>query len=62
MKDYNFNQVRVGEIKEDGEANTKEIGSHRGRVHKIAIEPGSPHVFYSCGEDGLVQRVCVFTI
>ncbi|XP_078159721.1 uncharacterized protein LOC144555308 isoform X2 [Carex rostrata] len=49
-------QVRVGEIKEDGEANTKQIGSHRGRVHKIAIEPGSPHVFYSCGEDGLVQH------
>ncbi|KAJ4753949.1 DDB1-and CUL4-associated factor 8 [Rhynchospora pubera] len=49
-------QVRVGKIKEDCEVSTKQIGSHRGRVRKIAIEPGSSHVFYSCGEDGLVQH------
>jgi hypothetical protein len=61
-KDFNAYQVRVGKIKDDGGANTKQIGSHRGRVHKLAIEPGSSHVFYSCGEDGLVQHVCLVSI
>jgi WD repeat-containing protein 42A len=23
----------------------------------LAVEPGSPYIFYSCGEDGLVQHV-----
>ena len=33
------------------------LGRHQGRAHKLAIEPGSPHIFYTCGEDGLVQHV-----
>ncbi|GJN08209.1 hypothetical protein PR202_ga26105 [Eleusine coracana subsp. coracana] len=49
-------QVRVGQLKEGGEVITKQIGEHADRVHKLAIEPGSPYVFYSCGEDGLIQH------
>nr|CAD1834463.1 unnamed protein product [Ananas comosus var. bracteatus] len=49
-------QVIVGQIMENGQVSTKHLGTHRGRVHKLAIEPGSPHIFYSCGEDGLVQH------
>lgn len=49
-------QVRRALISENGEVSTKKLGTHRGRVHKLAIEPGSPHIFYSCGEDGVVQN------
>lgn len=50
-------QVRLGQVAENGEVHTKKLGKHHGRVHKLAVEPGSPHIFYSCGEDGLVQHV-----
>jgi len=50
-------QVRVGQLKE-GEVTTRLVGEHDSSVHKMAIEPGSPYIFYSCGEDGLVQHVC----
>lgn len=33
------------------------LAKHHGRAHKLAIEPGSPHIVYTCAEDGLVQRV-----
>lgn len=36
---------------------TSFLGLHQGRAHKLCIEPGNPHMFYTCGEDGLVQRV-----
>ncbi|KDP44126.1 hypothetical protein JCGZ_05593 [Jatropha curcas] len=49
-------QVRLGQLLENGQVDTKELGKHRGRVYKLAVEPGSPHVLYSCGEDGLVQH------
>ncbi|XP_010244992.1 PREDICTED: DDB1- and CUL4-associated factor 8-like [Nelumbo nucifera] len=49
-------QIRLGHILEDGQVDTKELGSHQGRVYKLAIEPGSPHIFYSCGEDGFIQH------
>ncbi|XP_057863471.1 uncharacterized protein LOC131071585 isoform X2 [Cryptomeria japonica] len=49
-------QVRFSEVKEDGCVDTRKIGKHRGRAHKLAIEPGSPHIFFSCGEDGVVQH------
>lgn len=49
-------QVRLAQILGNGKVSTKKLGSHRGRVHKLAIEPGSPHIFYSCGEDGVVQH------
>uniref|UniRef100_A0ACD5WZA3 Uncharacterized protein n=1 Tax=Avena sativa TaxID=4498 RepID=A0ACD5WZA3_AVESA len=49
-------QVRVGQLKQGGEVTTRQIGEHGDRVHKVALEPGSPHILYSCGEDGLVQH------
>ncbi|KAK9002568.1 hypothetical protein V6N11_025239 [Hibiscus sabdariffa] len=49
-------QVRLGEISENGQVRTRRLGKHQGRVHSLAVEPGSPHVFFSCGEDGLVQH------
>lgn len=49
-------QVRLGQLAENGHVHTKKLGKHHGRVHKLAVEPGSPHIFYSSGEDGLVQQ------
>ncbi|KAF5745779.1 DDB1- and CUL4-associated factor 8 isoform X1 [Tripterygium wilfordii] len=48
-------QVRHAQILEHG-VETSLLGKHKGRAHKVAIEPGSPHIFYTCGEDGLVQH------
>lgn len=50
-------QVRLGEVLDDGRVVTKLLGEHQGPVHELAMEPGSPHIIYSCGEDGLVQHV-----
>ncbi|KAG8368045.1 hypothetical protein BUALT_Bualt15G0004600 [Buddleja alternifolia] len=50
-------QVRHAEILECGKVETKILAKHQGRAHKLAIEPGSPHIFYTCGEDGLVQHI-----
>ncbi|KAK4401356.1 DDB1- and CUL4-associated factor 8 [Sesamum angolense] len=49
-------QVRHAEILDSGVV-TKLLAKHHGRVHKLAVEPGSPHIFYTCGEDGLVQHI-----
>ncbi|XP_022748504.1 DDB1- and CUL4-associated factor 8-like isoform X2 [Durio zibethinus] len=49
-------QVRHAQISERG-VKTRLLATHQGRAHKLAIEPGSPHVFYTCGEDGLVQHI-----
>ncbi|KAA8546137.1 hypothetical protein F0562_020969 [Nyssa sinensis] len=49
-------QVRHAQIQECGQVETKLLAKHRGRAHKLATEPGSPHIFYTCGEDGLVQH------
>ncbi|KAJ4978552.1 hypothetical protein NE237_009332 [Protea cynaroides] len=49
-------QVRMGQVLENGKVDTKHLGKHRGRIYKLAVEPGSPHIFYSCGEDGLIQH------
>lgn len=49
-------EVRHAQIMEGGHVVTKMLAQHGGRAHKMAIEPGSPHIFYSCGEDGLVQH------
>ncbi|KAK8360427.1 hypothetical protein V6Z12_A04G163500 [Gossypium hirsutum] len=49
-------QVRHAQILERG-AETKLLAKHQGRAHKLAIEPGSPYIFYTCGEDGLVQHI-----
>ncbi|KAG8083927.1 hypothetical protein GUJ93_ZPchr0010g7943 [Zizania palustris] len=49
-------EVRLAKIEDGGDVPTTLLGDHRGRAHKLAIEPGSPYIFYSCGEDGLVQH------
>ncbi|XVE48805.1 hypothetical protein DITRI_Ditri01bG0032100 [Diplodiscus trichospermus] len=49
-------QVRHAQILERG-VETRLLAKHQGRTHKLAIEPGSPHIFYTCGEDGLVQHI-----
>lgn len=49
-------QVRRAQITDGGQVETSLLGSHQGRAHKLAIEPGSPYIFYTCGEDGLVQH------
>ncbi|KAI7749547.1 hypothetical protein M8C21_021914, partial [Ambrosia artemisiifolia] len=48
--------VRHGLVADNGKVQTNILGKHNGRVQKLAVEPGSPYVFYSCGEDGLVQH------
>ncbi|KAI7742595.1 hypothetical protein M8C21_011933 [Ambrosia artemisiifolia] len=48
--------VRHATILECGTVETKLLGRHQGRVYKLANEPASPHVFYTCCEDGLVQH------
>lgn len=53
-------QVRQLKILEGGKVRTTLLGVHEGRAHKLAIEPGSPYIFYCCGEDGLVQHVSSF--
>ncbi|KAL5230596.1 hypothetical protein ABZP36_029372 [Zizania latifolia] len=49
-------EVRLAKIEDGGDVPTTLLGDHGGRAHKLAIEPGSPYIFYSCGEDGLVQH------
>lgn len=49
-------EVRHARIGEGGHVVTEMLGQHEGRAHRMAIEPGSPHIFYTCGEDGLVQH------
>lgn len=50
-------QVRLAQILESGKVETKLLAKHHERAHKLTIEPGSSHVFYTCGEDGLVQHI-----
>jgi hypothetical protein len=50
-------QVRLAKIQDGGDVATTLLGEHAGRAHNLVIEPGSPYIFYSCGEDGLVQYV-----
>ncbi|CAL5389144.1 unnamed protein product [Camellia sinensis] len=49
-------QVRLGQVLENSKVETKRLGKHQGRVHNLAVEPGSPYIFYSCGEDGFIQH------
>lgn len=49
-------QIRLSLLMENGSVETKRLFRHQGRVHSLAVEPGCPHVFYSCGEDGFVQH------
>lgn len=47
-------QVRAAFLSEDGHCETKQLAKHRGRAHKLALEPDQPHCFLSSGEDGAV--------
>ncbi|KAI3461472.1 hypothetical protein Pfo_018135 [Paulownia fortunei] len=49
-------QVRLSQVLGNGSVETKRLSKHQGRVHSLAVEPGSPYVFYRCGEDGFVQH------
>uniref|UniRef100_A0A7N0UWD7 Uncharacterized protein n=1 Tax=Kalanchoe fedtschenkoi TaxID=63787 RepID=A0A7N0UWD7_KALFE len=49
-------QVRHARVLERGEVETILLSRHEGRTHALAIEPGSPNIFYTCGDDGLVQH------
>ncbi|XP_051143357.1 protein ALTERED SEED GERMINATION 2-like [Andrographis paniculata] len=49
-------QVRLGQLLENGSVETKKLSEHQGQSHSLAVERGNPHIFYSCGEDGLVQH------
>ena len=50
-------QVRVSEVKDDGEVETRGLVQHRGRAHKLAIDHTSPHLVLSTGEDGYVHQI-----
>ncbi|CAH9079236.1 unnamed protein product [Cuscuta epithymum] len=50
-------RIRCAHILPHGKVETKLLARHSGPTHMLAIEPGSPHIFYSCGGDGLVQRI-----
>ncbi|KAI9185574.1 hypothetical protein LWI28_008496 [Acer negundo] len=50
-------QVRHAQILECGRVETKLLAKHQGRAHKLAVEPGILHIFYTCGEDEPVQHV-----
>ncbi|AQL06299.1 DDB1- and CUL4-associated factor 8 [Zea mays] len=49
-------EVRLAKIQDAGDVSTTLLGEHEGRAHNLAIEPGSPYIFYSCGEEGFVQH------
>ncbi|CAA7020699.1 unnamed protein product [Microthlaspi erraticum] len=49
-------QVRFSQILECGKVETCMLGKHQGQVHSLAVEPGNPFTFYTCGEDGVVKH------
>ncbi|XP_022086042.1 DDB1- and CUL4-associated factor 8-like [Acanthaster planci] len=51
-------QVRVGELSSTGICKgTKKLVQHKGAAHKLGLEPDSPVVFLSCGEDAAVYNI-----
>lgn len=50
-------QVRHSQIQEGGRVITNELVDTEVAVHKLAIEPGNPHTFFSCGDNGSVFLV-----
>lgn len=49
-------EVRIAKLQDGGHVFTKMLARHEGRAHKMAVEPGSPYILYSCGEDGRVYH------
>ena len=51
-------QVRSGTLSSIGSCNTtKRLVQHKDGAHKLSIEPGSPYILLSCGEDGQVMEI-----
>lgn len=50
-------QVRYAQIEEGGRVVVDQVVETEYAVHRLAVEPGSPHTFYSAGQDGSVWRV-----
>jgi WD repeat-containing protein 42A len=50
-------QVRHSQIQEGGHVVVHRFVELEYPVHRLALEPGSPHTFYSCGGDGSVWHV-----
>ncbi|KAK8577039.1 hypothetical protein V6N13_122034 [Hibiscus sabdariffa] len=49
-------QVRHAQILECS-VETRLLAKHQRNASDLAFEPGSPHLIYTCGEDGLVQHI-----
>ncbi|KAK8577102.1 hypothetical protein V6N13_122097 [Hibiscus sabdariffa] len=49
-------QVRHAQISDHG-VKTRMVANHMVGAFGLALEPGSPNVFYSCGGDGLVNHI-----
>ncbi|KAK8475843.1 hypothetical protein V6N13_124567 [Hibiscus sabdariffa] len=51
-------QVRHAQIS-DRSVKTRMVAKHiaAAGAYDLAVEPGSPHIFYSCGADGLVNHI-----
>ncbi|KAL6873571.1 hypothetical protein ACP4OV_013653 [Aristida adscensionis] len=49
-------EVRHSQIQQGGRVVTDELVELEFAVHKLAVEPGSPHTFYCCCEDSSVWR------
>uniref|UniRef100_A0A1A7X838 DDB1 and CUL4 associated factor 8 n=1 Tax=Iconisemion striatum TaxID=60296 RepID=A0A1A7X838_9TELE len=51
-------QIRVAELSATQRCkNTKRVGQHKGAAHKLALEPDSPCLFLSAGEDAVVLGI-----
>eukprot|EP00850_Spirogloea_muscicola_P003073 SM000012S25335 [mRNA] locus=s12:455999:459391:+ [translate_table: standard] len=49
-------QVRCAVLSDKGGAETRRLARHRGRAHKLALDPGSASTFFSTGEDGVIRH------
>ncbi|KAK8577098.1 hypothetical protein V6N13_122093 [Hibiscus sabdariffa] len=54
--DDHSDHVRHAQISDRG-AKTRMVAKHMAGANGLAFEPGSPHIFYSCGTDGLVNHI-----
>lgn len=51
-------QVRLAQLSTTGTCKaTKRLATHKMAAHKLSLVLGSPHIFYSCGEDGVVYQI-----
>lgn len=55
-------QVRHSQVQEGGSVLTDKLAYLRCMVHQLAVEPGSPHKFFSCVADGSVWLVSCYNL